>query len=1378
MLPERLPAARLPERLAAVLADPPRSFSPVPIWWWSGEALDAERLRWQLERFAEGGIYNLVVLNLAPSGPAHGADPDDPPFLSERWWDLFLGACDDAKRLGISLWFYDQLGFSGADLQARLVARHPEYAGRRLHRLTVTATGAGRLKLRCPAGGRPVGAAVEVVDEAGRPAGPPEPVPLTGTVATWQAHSPGFRLSLYYDTDHGFDYLAPTACATLLDQVHAEFARRLGDRLGTVVVGSFQDELPALPTWSATFAAEFTARYGYDLRTRLGALWDAVLPDADRVRRDYHALRATLAETAFFRPLAQWHDRHGLLVGCDQQDPARAGHPVEGASLYADYPRTHRWFSAPGSDHHGDARIHSSLAHLYDQPRVWIEAFHSTGWGGTLEETLDWLLPWLRTGATLYNPHAVYYSTKAGWWEWAPPATDWRQPYWRHHREFADTVTRLCAALSLGRHTCEVAVLHPTTTAQADLRLDGAGPAATRAQAVYRELIGDAAWFAPVPGVLDLARLDADVIDDDSLASAEVRGRIRGGPDGVTPPRLCVAGEEYAAVVLPAATVLEEATARRLDEFVVAGGLLVAVGALPERGVCTPTAAAPATDPGPAGTAADEVVARLRERFVTGAARFVRSAADLPGALVDLTPRVVADVPVLARDIDGALTVFVTATAWSATEVDGRPEQRGPGHGWDNVGYDFDPARYLSEVRVRVRHAPGAPVLASPFGAPPRPLPYTVDGVVTEVVVPFSDGPAALLVFPPGTPPAASAGAPPPPAGSPAVPPAVAAEHRETLPLDGEWLAELVPTLDNRWGDFAWPPSVATDPVVQRWELEHRRDGVDGWQPGLATFGPHGLVGNTPVTYSASRGIRKDPIHRPALGPKGHVPEEFLDFGQVRAGTPVRFRAEFTLTDADLTGIDPDRLSVAVGAPAAKRLWLDGAPVPIDDGGGHLGIAPVRLAAGRHELELELVPATDLALRAHLAFVRDLDRYRRPEWITVDGLPEPGRRIAFGTTVTLDRPASGAALNLTALGSARLLVNGVEAGRQGGFAPYERPIPSVRRYELGRVLRPGANEVVVELTAPSPILVDAVVDGHGSDGHGSDGHGPDGHGPAFGVVSDTDWWATVDGTPARVVRHRRAHRVVADLYVTRRPHPLPGAAWLDDTDQADTVVPVTFAAPRPPGERVEWLRLAVPPGATRLDLRVVGDADLYVDDMPVDAYTGVGGTGPDSAGPDGGVSMSAELPSGARAVQLRIQTRPGYEAGAALTGPARFTVGPGRLDFGDWEQHGLAGYSGGVRYRRTVVIPPDTRDARLDLGRVRGSAEVTVDGRSVGVRFCAPYVFDLGPLAPGEHTVDVEVFGTLAPYLDTVSPTHFVFPGQRVSGLFGPVRLHWASSDR
>lgn len=135
---------------------------------------------------------------------------------------------------------------------------------------------------------------------------------------------------------------------------------------------------------------------------------------------------------------------------------------------------------------------------------------------------------------------------------------------------------------------------------------------------------------------------------------------------------------------------------------------------------------------------------------------------------------------------------------------------------------------------------------------------------------------------------------------------------------------------------------------------------------------------------------------------------------------------------------------------------------------------------------------------------------------------------------------------------------------------------------------------------------------------------------------------------------------------------------------------------------------------------------------------------------------------------------PRVRGGAALAGPVRCTVGPGRIRLGDWEGQGLAEYSGGVRYSRVVAVPADSVAGRvsLDLGRVRGTAEVRVGGVAAGVRVCSPYVFDLtGLVVPGANSVEITVFGTLAPHLDATSPTHFVFPGQRVSGLLGPVRL-------
>ncbi|MFD7637411.1 glycosyl hydrolase, partial [Streptomyces sp. NPDC059873] len=1043
----------LPTSIAEVLTEPPRAFSPTAIWWWSGERLDRARLRDQLERFAEGGVFNLVLLNLAPSGPLFGADADDPPFLSDAWWALLEGVCDDARDLGIGLWFYDQLGFSGADLQARLVDERPGYAGRRLDRVRAMVDGPG--ELRCPRHALPLAGHAEPVDGDGSPTGPAIPLPLVadGRSAIVRAPGPGrWRLTLHHHTALGFDYLGTDACAALLAGVHGEFERRLGDRLGTVVVGSFQDELPSLPTWSAEFADTFRRLRGYDLVPHLDALYEdgAHRPDVHRVRHDYHLTRAELAEAAFFRPLAAWHERHGLVVGCDQQDPARAGHPVAGVELYADYARTHRWFSAPGSDHHGDARIHSSLAHLYGRPRTWIEAFHSTGWGGTLEETYDWLLPWLRAGATLYNPHAVYYTTKGGWWEWAPPGTDWRQPYWTHHRVFADAVTRLCAILSLGSHLCDTAILLPTTTAQTGAALDGVSADARRAQAVYLELVGDMTWFRTRPGVADRLGLDADVIDDDSL----VRALVRDGGEGA---RLCVAGESYATVVLPACTALEEDTALRLIEFASGGGELIAIGVLPEQVIGRDGAEGP-----------DKVRDELRACFADGRAVLVPTAEELGEALrrerdpgqgpvrAGTEPVVRASVPALARRVDDATVVFLTAASFDAPRATraavAAPDERGAAQGWIDARYDFDPERYVRHAQVRVRDVEGPAVLLDPFGGEPRTVPVRAvedDERAVEAEVPFDRGPAVVLVFPART--AARAAGAARTAGA-AARAAGAARTAVEVPPDAEWDMTLVPTMDNTWGDFARPatgPSGGVGgPVVVECRTFRRGRAGDPARPRAhATFGPHALLldsdsdsdsdrdgdgsgdGGSVLEWSDTRGIHKDPVHRDVLGPKGHVPEEFVRIGPTHAGTVARVRTELLL-DAPFDG------QLAIGAAAAKTVRLGGVPVALDDG-GHLAMGPVRLAPGSHLLELDLTPDQDVDLRAHVALVRDPERYRRPEWILA-----PGGRASVATSLTVTDLPGRAIVQIAARGRCVLRVNGHVVGIQGGFDPYaEHTVP-------------------------------------------------------------------------------------------------------------------------------------------------------------------------------------------------------------------------------------------------------------------------------------------------------------------------------------------------
>lgn len=1311
------------ERVRANFATPPRDYSPAPIWWWSGDALDLERLKWQLDRFVAGGVYNVVLLNLAPTGPLYGAEADRPEFFSDAWWEIFRGMCGHARQIDMRIWVYDQIGFSGANLQAGLVRDHPAWAGQWLGCASVQGT--GDLQVVCPAEGEPLAASVTPIDPHGVAIGPPTRVPLGDRHAACNVAQPS-RLRLIYTVKRGFDYTSAEACARLIDIVHGEYERRAGDFFGDVIVGSFQDELPTMPTWGPTFVEAFRQRMGYDLRDHIEWLYDGDDAHAQRVRVDAETVRAALVEEAFFKPLFDWHERHGLICGFDQQHPARQGHPIASVGLYADYLRTHRWYGAPGSDHHGEAKVHSSLAHLYDRPRVWIEAFHSTGWGGTLEETFDWLLPWLRAGANLYNPHAAYYSTRGGWWEWAPPSTCWRQPYWKHYPLFSAAVSRLCYALSQGHHTCDIGVLFPTTTVQANLTPEGPLPRAQAAHDVYTALVGLMTWYDVQPGALDRDRRDFDVLDDDSVHRA-----------GIEDGALVIGHEHYRVVVLPACTILQPNTAAKLVQFAESGGRLIAVGALPEL----------------ASQADQSAVQRLQHFFESGQATFIADANRIGDALADLPRPFDAPVPLLHRRIEGRDVVFVPATFPRATEVAGKH--------WLDVNYDFDARRYRRGMVVRAMGKTSAPQLWDPFSGKITRVHAEIGDGYVDAFIPFKDGPAALLVW-----------------DSAPTPDETAEHDRPTaiVQLPDAWSASLEPTLDNRYGDFALP-AFAGAPPAQTWHVQHRLDGETVWRDATLTFGTYGWFTGPddpdclpaplhypssgtdplqvkewkPVIYSLSRGIERDRLHAASLGPKGRVPQEFLAFGPVRAGQAIRFRTGFWMDE-------PRAAHLVIGAPAAKRVWLNGEQAG-DDAPGYHWQAPVQLRTGYNVLEFELRAEQSVHMRAFWALVSNADAFKRPEWLTIPGQPVRDSRVRFVRTVEISFEPTEARLHIGTAGACRVLVNGVEVGRQGGFDPYDGS-PRVQRYTT-RAFRRGSNEVAIEIQdqgQPIALLVDAIVSSADD--------------RCLIFFGDAGWTAQRDDGPVQpaALRRRqwvdRAYTSEADFasgidpawpLVQRRPHPLPAAHWLEDVPSDGTVIPIVPDA-HAGAPAIEWFRWTAPAMATAIRLPIHGQASLLVDGEEIALRDGY-----------------AELPPAdapIRTMMLRVVRERGRSGGAAFDGPITYEADRGPMGLGAWADYGLASYSGGVRYSTTFHLTHLPAHLTLDLGDVRGTAEVWVNGQLVGARFCSPWRFDLSSaMQIGENALEVLVCNTLGPYLKSVSPTHYVFPGQEVSGLFGPVRL-------
>ena len=138
-------------------------------------------------------------------------------------------------------------------------------------------------------------------------------------------------------------------------------------------------------------------------------------------------------------------------------------------------------------------------------------------------------------------------------------------------------------------------------------------------------------------------------------------------------------------------------------------------------------------------------------------------------------------------------------------------------------------------------------------------------------------------------------------------------------------------------------------------------------------------------------------------------------------------------------------------------------------------------------------------------------------------------------------------------------------------------------------------------------------------------------------------------------------------------------------------------------------------------------------------------------------------------VLLRIEQERGFYAGAALPNYIQLDCGTGRIELGDWSKNeGLASYSGGAWYRKTVQVPSAKRVV-LDLGAVAASAEVRINGKLAGVRVAPPWTIDISNLVKeGDNRIEVLVCNTLANHYCTV-PTNY--RGSPVSGLLGPVKI-------
>jgi len=543
--------------------NPPPGYGEVPFWWWSGEDIDSNRLIVQLRGLHGKSISGVQVNYSHYDTPGWMTEQKDPPIFSEAWWKVYgriSQVCDELDMgIGLSTYTIDwprgapnlfyQLFYSKPELNAIELAAGPRQRVR----------GGETKTLVCPpdfiaahaypvVGGKLQRGGVDLP-----PLGPGGKLTWTAPAGEWEIWT--FRA---VRKEGSLNPLMGGAGDTVIGGFFQQFQNHNPGKSPKGLNYFFNDELHIGAdkfAWNPDFAEEFQRRKGYDLFDVLPAMWDDLGSITPKVRMDYADVRMSLMEERYFRPIYQWHASRGMIFACDSG--GRGLRPNE----FGDYFRATRWYTAPGHDTPGGnahpikGKVSSSIANLYRRPRVWLEAYHSLGWGATPERLMFATRENYLYGCTLLNLHGFYYSTYGSHWEWAPPCYHFRMPYWEHMHVFLEYFERLSYLLSQGHLVADVALVYPVAPYEAEMNGDESKKTA----------------FALAERLTN-AGISFEFIDNDSLDRAMVEDS-----------RLVVeaAGASYRALVVPNMAAVRWATIEKAAAFAETGGKVYAVGALP-----------------------------------------------------------------------------------------------------------------------------------------------------------------------------------------------------------------------------------------------------------------------------------------------------------------------------------------------------------------------------------------------------------------------------------------------------------------------------------------------------------------------------------------------------------------------------------------------------------------------------------------------------------------------------------------------------------------------------------------------------------------------------------------------------------------------------
>lgn len=533
-----------------------------------GDITDEDAVSAHFNGYKKSGYGGVALLPVSKTYPAYGTD---------AYYKAYGKILDIADKTGLFVIYYDDLDFPSGWAGGELAEKYPSALAKQLCRRELTCTSGDHNRFRLDTEGKTMSVVAiendtrDVVDLRDH---------IQNDYVIWYTPEGNWTIQQYtvkiMPGTRYVNYLNYDSCRCFINLTYKIFCDMFEKYIGETVVMTFYDDIqyntPNRRMWDDDFNRIFFEKYGFDPAPYYPALFEDIKEDTEHYRSLFFNCRAEMLADGFFRSVSDFTNTHSLICTGHVAEPKSTAAPW----LFGDGMIYQKNAGACGLDlvHQylygfNGLKMASSSAYNYDRNLVCCEIF------GNYTKLSDDIMyreamNAFARGVNFLIPHTLWLSGNAA----IPHEVSHRNPDFRDIlHDWNDFAARCQTLLRGGRHICDIALLYPVYSLQAQTSLfitqvSGFEFPQTPVNADYMNVINSVMNYCGH----DLTVLHPETLNEKCYSD-----------DGILYLGNKVNFEQYKLLILPGSGQISVKSVRIIKKFFDDGGKIIATDELPFR---------------------------------------------------------------------------------------------------------------------------------------------------------------------------------------------------------------------------------------------------------------------------------------------------------------------------------------------------------------------------------------------------------------------------------------------------------------------------------------------------------------------------------------------------------------------------------------------------------------------------------------------------------------------------------------------------------------------------------------------------------------------------------------------------------------------------